>query len=107
MKTFKDYVIEGDVVQGPWKSKEHTSKMSDDNHFNKFVKDNVKRHDDHSVTATDAYESYCGHAEKHNHQPMDLPSFSKKMSEHGIYKQKIAGRVRHIGIKVHSYGDND
>lgn len=64
-------------------------------------RNHVKVSDGSSVTTTDAYESYLNHADKHGYEPIPLPSFMhqwKGISDHHI--ARIAGRVRHIGIKL-------
>lgn len=113
MKTLKEFLEEtAQIIQFPTNKlhasnsnksdAEHPVKKAGDphKHFDKWTKDNLVHEPGSSLTATRAYEDYVDHAEKHNVEPLGLPEFSKKMTETGIHKQRITGRVRHIGIAL-------
>jgi hypothetical protein len=111
MKTFKEYVKEGEVISFPKnkvkgsdyiKAYDKHKELSGDQttHFKNWTKSNLKKSDGHSVTATDAYSNYVSHAENHKVEPHDFPTFSKHMNDTGIIKQKVAGRIRYIGVKL-------
>lgn len=53
-----------------------------------------------SVTATQLYEEYCSWCESLNLQPAPLPEFGRGFSDLGVRKERIAGRVRYIGIGI-------
>ena len=58
--------------------------------------------DGSSVTATELYEDYCSWCEAKNKEPAALPSFAREFAELGVKKEKVAGRVRYIGIALKS-----
>lgn len=55
--------------------------------------------DGESITSTEAYEKYVTWAEDNKLPPMDVTAFNRAMAAHGFEKQRIAGRVRYVGIK--------
>lgn len=105
MRTFKEHIVEGDI-KGPWKVKEPANdngNKPDPKHFNKWHGDAITSKDGESETHTSAYESYAGHAEKHNVKPMAMEDFRQKMRNTGFMTQHIAGAHRFIGIKAKEY----
>ncbi|MFN0218054.1 MAG: hypothetical protein ACKVP4_04465 [Hyphomicrobium sp.] len=68
----------------------------------RFYRENVEVQDGSSVTATQLYEDYCSWCETKNKEPSALPSFAREFAELGVKKEKIAGRVRYIGIALKS-----
>ncbi|MEQ1670204.1 MAG: hypothetical protein ABL893_05045 [Hyphomicrobium sp.] len=68
----------------------------------RFYKENVEVQDGSSVTATQLYEDYCSWCEAKNKEPSALPSFAREFAELGVKKEKVAGRVRYIGIALKS-----
>jgi hypothetical protein len=68
----------------------------------RFYKENVEVQDGSSVTATQLYEDYCSWCEAKNKEPSALPSFAREFADLGIKKEKVAGRVRYIGIALKS-----
>lgn len=68
----------------------------------RFYKENVEVQDGSSVTATQLYEDYCSWCETKNKEPSALPSFAREFAELGVKKEKVAGRVRYIGIALKS-----
>ena len=71
----------------------------------RFYKESIEVQDGSSVTATQLYEDYCSWCETKNKEPSALPSFAREFAELGVKKEKVAGRVRYIGIALKS--DND
>jgi len=68
----------------------------------RFYKENIEVRDGSSVTATELYEDYCSWCESKNKEPAALPSFAREFAELGVKKEKVAGRVRYIGIALKS-----
>jgi hypothetical protein len=68
----------------------------------RFYKENVEVQDGSSVTATQLYEDYCSWCDAKNKEPSALPSFAREFAELGVKKEKVAGRVRYIGIALKS-----
>ncbi len=68
----------------------------------RFYKENVEVQDGSSVTATQLYEDYCSWCETKNKEPSAMTSFMREFSELGVKKEKVAGRVRYIGIALKS-----
>jgi hypothetical protein len=68
----------------------------------RFYRENIEVQDGSSVTATQLYEDYCSWCETKNKEPSALPSFAREFAELGVKKEKIAGRVRYIGIALKS-----
>jgi hypothetical protein len=68
----------------------------------RFYRENIEVQDGSSVTATQLYEDYCSWCEAKNKEPAALPSFAREFAELGVKKEKIAGRVRYIGIALKS-----
>ena len=68
----------------------------------RFYKENVEVQDGSSVTATQLYEDYCSWCDTKNKEPSALPSFAREFAELGVKKEKVAGRVRYIGIALKS-----
>lgn len=62
----------------------------------------MHRQDGSSMTATSAYEAYCNHCDHHEKEPLALPTFGRALGDHDVQKSKIAGRVRYIGVALHS-----
>lgn len=68
----------------------------------RFYKENVEVQDGSSVTANDLYEDYCSWCDSKNKEPSAMTSFMREFTELGVKKEKIAGRVRYIGIALKS-----
>lgn len=78
-----------------------------ENDVERFYRDRVATAEGSSLTATDLYEDYCDWCEQNNKEPMALPTFGRQFGELGVHKAKIAGRIRYIGIKLHSGREED
>lgn len=65
-----------------------------------YFDDRVGRDDGSSVTALALYDDYCQWCEAKSRQPLGLPIFTRKFSELGIQKAKVAGRIRYLGVRL-------
>jgi hypothetical protein len=71
----------------------------------KFYKESIDVTDGSSLTATELYEDYCAWCETKTKEPLALPTFGRAFGELGVKKEKIAGRIRYIGIALKSDQD--
>lgn len=78
------------------------ARLAPENNTERFYKENVEVRDGSSVTATELYEDYCSWCDTKNKEPAALPSFAREFAELGVKKEKVAGRVRYIGIALKS-----
>jgi hypothetical protein len=76
--------------------------LAPESNTERFYRENIEVQDGSSVTATQLYEDYCSWCETKNKEPSALPSFAREFAELGVKKEKIAGRVRYIGIALKS-----
>lgn len=74
--------------------------VAPENDVERFYKEKVENSNGSSVTATQLYEDYCAWCETKNKEPMALPTFGREFGELGVKKERIAGRVRYIGISL-------
>ena len=65
-----------------------------------FFGDRIRQDDGASVTALSLYDNYCEWCETTGRQPVGLPIFSRQLTDLGVQKAKIAGKIRYIGIRV-------
>jgi TIR domain len=70
------------------------------NPIQKFYKETINQKSGATLAVTDLYQSYCYWCEKHLVLPVALPEFAREFSGLGVRKEKIAGRVRYIGIEL-------
>jgi hypothetical protein len=77
-------------------------RLAPETNTERFYKENVEVRDGSSVTATELYEDYCSWCDAKNKEPAALPSFAREFAELGVKKEKVAGRVRYIGIALKS-----
>ncbi len=77
-------------------------RLAPETNTERFYRENIEVQDGSSVTATQLYEDYCSWCETKNKEPSALPSFAREFAELGVKKEKIAGRVRYIGIALKS-----
>jgi len=68
----------------------------------RFYKESIEVQDGSSVTATQLYEDYCSWCDTRGKEPLALPSFGREFADLGVKKERIAGRVRYIGISLKS-----
>jgi hypothetical protein len=77
-------------------------RLAPETNTERFYKENIEVRDGSSVTATELYEDYCSWCDSKNKEPAALPSFAREFAELGVKKEKVAGRVRYIGIALKS-----
>jgi hypothetical protein len=65
-----------------------------------YFDDRIKQDDGSSVTALALYDNYCEWCETHRKQPVGLPIFSRQLTDLGVQKAKIAGKIRYIGVRI-------
>ena len=44
------------------------------------------------------YEGYAAWAEDKQQEPLSLPTFARELDKLGINKQRVAGRMRYLGV---------
>jgi hypothetical protein len=59
-----------------------------------------------SVTALALYDDYCQWCEAMEKQPLGLPIFTRRFSDLGVQKAKVAGRIRYMDVRL-LYGASD
>lgn len=72
-----------------------------------YFDERVGRDESSSVTALALYDDYCQWCEAKQRQPLGLPIFTRKFSDLGIQKAKVAGRIRYLGVRLLFAGDDD
>jgi hypothetical protein len=78
------------------------ARLAPENNTERFYKENIEVRDGSSVTATELYEDYCSWCDSKNKEPAALPSFAREFADLGVKKERVAGRVRYIGIALKS-----
>lgn len=123
MKTFKKFIIEGDVVPFRPKSKPQIATQSklpnlpaSSLDIKPWADKSIKKSDGSSITHDHAYNHYSKHCSKNGSDAVSLNDFSTKFNKHmssqGITKQRIAGKDRFIGVSLNEdqsrpIGDKD
>ena len=82
-----------------------TRMIAPENDVERFYKESIEVTDGSSLTATELYEDYCAWCETKTKEPLALPTFGRAFGELGVKKEKIAGRIRYIGIALKSETD--
>ena len=72
-----------------------------------YFDERVRQDDGASVTALALYDNYCEWCEATRRQPVGLPIFSRQLTDLGVQKAKIAGKIRYIGIRMSGRYDED
>lgn len=72
-----------------------------------YFNERIREDDGSSVTALALYDNYCDWCERSERQPVGLPIFSRQLTDLGVQKAKIAGKIRYIGIRVHGAERDD
>lgn len=72
-----------------------------------YFGDRIREDDGSSITALALYDNYCDWCERSERQPVGLPIFSRQLTDLGVQKAKIAGKIRYIGIRVNGAHDED
>ncbi len=65
-----------------------------------YFDDRIRQDDGSSVTALALYDNYCEWCETGRKQPVGLPIFSRQLTDLGVQKAKIAGKIRYIGVRI-------
>jgi hypothetical protein len=65
-----------------------------------YFDERIRQDDGSSVTALALYDNYCEWCEGNKRQPVGLPIFSRQLTDLGVQKAKIAGKIRYIGIRI-------
>jgi hypothetical protein len=72
-----------------------------------FFDARIRQDDGASVTALALYDNYCDWCEMMQRQPVGLPIFSRQLTDLGVQKAKIAGKIRYIGIRIGGFRDEE
>lgn len=72
-----------------------------------YFDERIRQDDGASVTALTLYDNYCEWCEASRRQPVGLPIFSRQLTDLGVQKAKIAGKIRYIGIRMSGRYDED
>lgn len=67
----------------------------------------IRQDDGASVTALALYDNYCDWCEAMQRTPVGLPIFSRQLTDLGVQKAKIAGKIRYIGIRIGGYDQQE
>lgn len=67
----------------------------------------IRQDDGASVTALALYDNYCDWCEVAQRTPVGLPIFSRQLTDLGVQKAKIAGKIRYIGIRIGGYDQEE
>jgi hypothetical protein len=65
-----------------------------------YFHDRIRQDDGSSVTALALYDNYCEWCDASQRAPVGLPIFSRQLTDLGVQKAKIAGKIRYIGIRI-------
>ncbi len=65
-----------------------------------YYEERVGRENGSSVTALALYDDYCQWCEAKGKQPLGLPIFTRRFSELGVQKAKVAGRIRYMDVRL-------
>ena len=71
-----------------------------------YFEERVGKESGSSVTALALYDDYCQWCEAREKQPLGLPIFTRRFSDLGVQKAKVAGRIRYMDVKLY-YGAGD
>ena len=65
-----------------------------------YFGERVGRENGSSVTALALYDDYCQWCEAKGKQPQGLPIFTRRFSDLGVQKAKVAGRIRYMDVRL-------
>jgi hypothetical protein len=65
-----------------------------------YFEERVTKETGASVTALALYDDYCQWCDNKDKQPLGLPIFTRKFSDLGVQKAKVAGRIRYMDVKL-------
>lgn len=72
-----------------------------------YYGERVGRENGASVTALALYDDYCQWCEAKGKQPLGLPIFTRRFSDLGVQKAKVAGRIRYMDVRLLYSGEDD
>ena len=72
-----------------------------------YFEDRIRQDDGASITALALYDNYCEWCETTGRAPVGLPIFSRQLTDLGVQKAKIAGKIRYIGVRLIGAGMED
>jgi phage/plasmid-associated DNA primase len=72
-----------------------------------YYEERVGKESGASVTALALYDDYCQWCEARGKQPLGLPIFTRRFSDLGVQKAKVAGRIRYMDVKLLFSADDD
>jgi hypothetical protein len=72
-----------------------------------YCDERVGRENGSSVTALALYDDYCQWCEAKGKQPLGLPIFTRRFSDLGVQKAKVAGRIRYMDVRLLFSSDDD
>jgi hypothetical protein len=72
-----------------------------------YCDERVGRENGSSVTALALYDDYCQWCEAKGKQPLGLPIFTRRFSDLGVQKAKVAGRIRYMDVRLLFGTDDD
>ncbi len=72
-----------------------------------YCDERVGRENGSSVTALALYDDYCQWCEAKGKQPLGLPIFTRRFSDLGVQKAKVAGRIRYMDVRLLFGSDED
>ncbi len=72
-----------------------------------YFDERVGRDSGASVTALALYDDYCQWCEAKAKQPLGLPIFTRRFSDLGVQKAKVAGRIRYMDVRLLFSGEDD
>lgn len=65
-----------------------------------YFDERVGKENGSSVTALALYDDYCQWCEMKSKQPLGLPIFTRRFSDLGVQKAKVAGRIRYMDVRL-------
>ncbi|HZV21493.1 MAG TPA: hypothetical protein VE986_08110 [Hyphomicrobiales bacterium] len=65
-----------------------------------YYEERVGKENGSSVTALALYDDYCQWCEAKGKQPLGLPIFTRRFSDLGVQKAKVAGRIRYLDVRL-------
>jgi hypothetical protein len=71
-----------------------------------YFDERVAKENGSSVTALALYDDYCQWCEARVKQPLGLPIFTRRFSDLGVQKAKVAGRIRYMDVRL-LHGSSD
>jgi len=75
-------------------------KLAPESDVERYKNERIVNQNGTSLTATTIYEDYCDWCDEHDKEPLALPSFGRELSDTGLHKAKVAGRIRYVGVSL-------